>query len=323
MTKSLMTIKHFFQKIPPAYAMVLVIFVVGAVSLEGYTTTFSIRALLVLSAFLIIASAGQNMTMLIGGIDLSIPFMVGFANVAVAQLGADGVPFIIAFFIIMGIALILGIVNGGLSALLHIHPLIVTLGTGTALLGSALLWTRGYPSGSAPDYISEFVSIGASIGVIPVPWLVPFVVVLVIALALFERHTPLGRQIYALGANPTAAPYVRIRPLRIWIFCFTLSAVLAAITGILLLGFSGAAFADVGRPYLFQTVAAAVIGGTALAGGKGSILGATAGAITLIQLNTVLVGWGLDQSLVQAALGAMIVLVVAVYGRQPHLRNAI
>ena len=118
-------------------------------------------------------------------------------------------------------------------------------------------------------------------------------------------------------------PFVLISPLRIWIFCFATSSALAAITGILLLGFSGAAFADVGRPYLFQTIAAAVIGGTALSGGKGGILGTVAGAIALTQLNTVLIGVGLDQSAVQAALGTLIILVVALYGRHAHLRNTI
>lgn len=316
-------VKHALRAVPPAYFMVIAIFIVGALGIDGYTSLFSIRALLVLSAFLIIASAGQTMTMLIGGIDLSIPFVVGFANVAVAQLGADGVPFWLAVIIVMLISIALGALNGAISAILKVHPLIITLGTGTALLGAVLLWTRGYPSGSAPDYISNFVSIGASIGPVPVPWLVPATLVLVVLLLLFETQTALGRQVFALGSNPTAAPYVLIKPLRIWMFCFGLSAALAALTGILLLGFSGAAFADAGRPYLFQTVAAAVIGGTALSGGKGGILGTVAGALALTQLNTVLIGFGLDQSAVQAALGALIVLVVALYGRQAHLRSSI
>lgn len=307
----------------PAYAMVIVIFIIGAISIDGYTSMFSIRAILVLASFLIIASVGQTLVMLIGGIDLSIPFVIGFANVAVAQLSADGMAFPVAMFVVILLSAILGAVNGGLSSALRVHPLIITLGTGTALLGAVLLWTRGYPTGSAPEYINDFVSIGQSIGPFPFPWLVPATLLLVVLFIGFEKHTVLGRQVYALGSNPTAAPYVLIRPLRIWIFCFAVSAVLAAMTGILLLGFSGAAFADVGRPYLFQTVAAAVIGGTALSGGRGGTLGTVAGALALMQLNTVLIGFGLDQSIVQAALGALIIAVVAIYGRQPHLRTEI
>ena len=303
--------------------MVIVIFLIGAVSLDGYTSAFSLRAILVLTAFLVIASAGQNITMLIGGIDLSIPFVIGFANVTVAQLGANGIPFVWAFIFAVIISVVLGIFNGGISAILNIHPLIVTLGSGTALLGSVLLWTKGYPSGSAPQYISDFVSIGASIGPIPVPWLLPFVIALVAVIVYIENRTVIGKQIYALGANPTAAPYVFIRPLKIWMLCFGVSAGLSALTGVLLLGFSGSAFADAGKVYLFQTVAAAVIGGTAISGGKGSILGTVAGCLVLIQLNIVLVGFGLSQSAVQVALGAVIVLVVAIYGRSPHIRTLI
>lgn len=307
----------------PAYLMVVFIFMVGAFTIEGYLSTFSIRAMLVIASFLVIASAGQTLVMLIGGIDLSIPFVVGFANVAVAQLSADGLPFWLAMVVVIVLSGMLGVLNGGLSSALQVHPLIITLGSGTALLGGVLLWTRGYPSGSAPEYINNLVSIGQSIGPIPVPWLVPGTIVLVLILIIFERHSVLGKQVFALGSNPTAAPYVFIRPLRIWMFCFAVSAMLAAVTGILLLGFSGAAFADVGRPYLFQTVAAAVIGGTALAGGRGGIVGTVAGALALTQVNTLLIGYGFDQSMVQAALGALIVAVVAVYGRQPHLRSEI
>lgn len=315
--------KILYSKSTPAFLMVAVIFLVGAFHIDGYTSTFSIRAILVLASFLIIASAGQTLVMLIGGIDLSLPFVIGFANVTVAQLSADGLPFWMAMIVVIVLSALFGALNGAISSIFRVHPLIVTLGSGTALIGSVLLWTRGYPSGSAPTYINDFVSIGQSVGPMPFPLLVPATLLLVVLILLFERRTVLGRQIYALGSNPTAAPYVLIRPLRIWTFCFSVSAVLGALTGILLLGFSGAAFADVGKPYLFQTVAAAVIGGTALAGGRGGIAGTVAGALALTQLNTVLIGFGFDQSLVQVSLGAMIIIVVAAYGRQPHLRTEI
>ncbi len=311
------------NKQAPAFVMVAVIFVIGAFYIEGYTSTFSIRAMLVIASFLIIASAGQTLVMLIGGIDLSIPFVIGFANVTVAQLSANGMPFWIAMVLVLALSALFGALNGGISSIFRVHPLIITLGSGTALLGAVLLWTRGYPTGSAPDYINDFVSIGKSIGPLPFPLLVPATLVLVIAIILFEKRTVLGRHVYALGSNPTAAPHILVNPLTIWSFCFSVSAVLAALTGILLLGFSGAAFADAGRPFLFQTVAAAVIGGTALAGGRGGVFGTVAGALALTQLNTVLIGFGLEQSIVQAALGALIILVVAIYGRQAHLRTEI
>ena len=97
----------------------------------------------------------------------------------------------------------------------------------------------------------------------------------------------------ALGSNPRAAPLALIDPVRMWIVTYALSAFFAAVAGVLLLGFTGSAYGDVGQPYLFQTIAAVVIGGTALVGGRGSFLGTVAGALVLTEINTLLIGLGL------------------------------
>ena len=104
---------------------------------------------------------------------------------------------------------------------------------------------------------------------------------------------------------------------------YALSALFAAIAGVLLLGFTGSAYGDVGQPYLFQTIAAVVIGGTALVGGRGSYLGTVAGAVVLTEINTLLIGLGLQPSLVQAALGLVIILLVSLYGRERHVSASI
>jgi ribose transport system permease protein len=97
----------------------------------------------------------------------------------------------------------------------------------------------------------------------------------------------------------------------------------AAAAGVLLLGFTGSAYGDVGQPYLFQTIAAVVIGGTALVGGFGSYLGTIAGALVLTEINTLLIGLGLQPATVQAALGLVIVALVSLYGREAHIRTTI
>ena len=108
-----------------------------------------------------------------------------------------------------------------------------------------------------------------------------------------------------------------------WTLTFALSALFAALAGVLLLGFTGSAYGDVGQPYLFQTIAAVVVGGTALVGGRGSYLGTVAGALVLTEINTLLIGLGLQPSMVQAALGLVIVALVSLYGREPHVRTTI
>jgi ribose transport system permease protein len=231
--------------------------------------------------------------------------------------------FVLVCAIVGVLALGIGALNGLISAGLGIHPLIVTLGVGTIVQGAVLVWTRGFPSGSAPDAVTKFVSIGGSVGPIPVPWLVPCFIALSALIILVLNRTPYGRRLFALGSNPRAAALALVSPLRMWVVTYAISAFFAAVAGVLLLGFTGSAYGDVGQPYLFQTIAAVVIGGTALVGGMGSFLGTVAGAIVLTQINTVLIGLGLQPSLVQAALGLIIILLVSLYGREAHVRATI
>lgn len=306
-----------------ALLIALLIHLAGMMLIKGFGSTFGIRAMLVLATLLSIAAIGQTLVIIIGGIDLSIPFVIGFANVVGAQLYGDGMPFILVLPIVIGLSMMVGAFNGALSAGFAIHPLIVTLGTGTALQGAVQLWTAGFPTGAAPSYVTKFVSIGGTIGPIPVPWLIPTFILLAALVILALSRTVYGRRLYALGSNPRAARLALVDPLRMWTITFALSAGFAALAGVLLLGFSGAAYARVGEPYLFQTIAAVVIGGTALIGGKGGYLGTIAGALCLTELTTVLVGLGLKPPLVQATLGVTIVALVAIYGREPHVRELI
>ena len=306
-----------------AVLIVVLLHLTGTLLIDGYSSAFSIRAMLVLAALLAVASIGQTLVIVIGGIDLSIPFVMGFANVVAAQLTGDGMNFVLVCLIVAVLALMIGAVNGAISAALRIHPLIITLGIGTAAQGMVLIWTKGFPSGSAPSFVSNFVSIGGSVGPLPVPGLIPALVVLAVAIALLMARTPYGRRLYALGGNPVAARYALISPVAMWIATFALSALFAALAGVLLLGFTGSAYGDVGQPYLFQTIAAVVVGGASLLGGRGSYLGTLAGAAVLTEINTLLIGLGLQPSMVQAALGAIIIALVSLYGREPHLRTTV
>lgn len=306
-----------------AVLIAVALHLLGTILINGYSSPFSIRAMLVLASLLAVASIGQTLVIILGGIDLSIPFVIGFANVVAAQLTGQGLPFALVCLIVAGLALLIGATNGALSSLLKIPPLIVTLGIGTIVQGLVLIWTKGFPSGSAPWFVSSFVSIGGTIGPIPVPGIVPAMLVLSVIIIVVLARTVYGRRLYAQGGNPTAAPFALINPVSIWITTFALSALFAATAGVLLLGFTGSAYGDVGQPYLFQTIAAVVIGGTSLIGGRGSFLGTLAGAVVLTEINTLLIGLGLQPSMVQAALGAIIILLVSIYGREPHLRTTI
>jgi ribose transport system permease protein len=306
-----------------ALLVALLVHVAGMLLIKGFGTTFGVRAMLVLAALLAIASIGQTLAILLGGIDLSIPFVIGFANVAAAQLYGQGVPFAAVLPGVVLAAMAVGALNGALSSALAIHPLIVTLGTGTALQGAVQLWTKGFPTGGAPAYVQKFVSIGGTFGPLPFPPLVPSTAALAGGIIFLLSRTVYGRRLYALGSNPRAARLALVDPVRTWTATFAISAGFAALAGVLLLGFSGSAYAAVGAPYLFQTIAAVVLGGTVLVGGRGGYLGTVAGTLCLVELTTVLIGLGLKPPAVQATLGLTIIALVAVYGREPHVRELI
>jgi ribose transport system permease protein len=306
-----------------AFIGVAVVFYVGASLIQGFSSAFSVRAMLVLASLLAIAALGQTMVMILGGIDLSIPFLIGFANVVFASLYGDGMSLWLVVPLVLGMAALIGAFSGAASAALSIHPLIVTLGVGTIVQAGVQIWTRGLPTGSAPPFINAFVSLGGSVGPLPFPWLIPFTLALTLGTLFVLQRTIYGRKLYALGSNPKAAELALVRPVAMWATTFALSAIFAALSGILLLGFTGSSNANVGGPYLFQTISAVVIGGTALIGGRGGFAGTVAGAVVLVELRTLLIGIGLSEAMVQSALGVLILLLVAVYGRDQHIRNLI
>ncbi|TPN32266.1 ABC transporter permease [Mesorhizobium sp. B2-3-3] len=306
-----------------AFCVAALLHLAGTILIPGYSAPFAVRAMLVLASLLAVASIGQTLVVIMGGIDLSIPFVIGFANVVAAQLYGDGWNFLLVCALVGVLALVIGGLNGLISRSLDIQPLIVTLGIGMIVQGLVLLWTAGFPSGSAPPVVSSFVSIGGSAGPLPVPWLVPSLVVAAAFVVLVLERTPYGRRLYALGSNPGAAPLALIDPVRMWVVTYAASAFFAAVAGVLLLGFTGSAYGDVGQPYLFQTIAAVVVGGAALAGGRGSYLGTIAGVLVLTEINTLLIGLGFQPSAVQAALGLIIVLLVSLYGRERHVSTTI
>lgn len=299
------------------------LFIAGSVLIDGFASIRSVRAILVLASFVGLASVGQTLVIVMGGIDLSIPFLVGVANVVAAKLFEAHLPDPVVVVLTIGLTASIGGLNGFLSRRFRVHPLIVTLGVGTTALAAVNWWTGGFPSGSAPSWVTGFVSIGATTGPIPVPPIVLFWAAVTIVVAVMERSTAYGRRLFAMGSNPRAAELALIRPLRMWVITFAISGAFAGITGLLFLGFTGKASGTVGEPLLFQSIAAVVIGGTSLIGGLGGYARTALGAIVLMLLSTLLLARGVESSLIQAALGVLIILLVSVYGRETRLRDTI
>jgi ribose transport system permease protein len=305
------------------FGIAIALFLITAAVIPGYGNLTSIRSLLLLSSLLGIASAGQTLTIIMGGIDLSVPAVIGLACVGFAVAYGEGVsPWVIGPIVIVA-GVVVGAVNGLISRYLRVNSLIVTLATATIIYGAIWAQTKGDNRGSVPDGLTDFVSVIGWTGPIPLPGSVILWAVLVLVFVILERRSVLGRWAYASGANPGAAELARIPSLLLWAVVFAISGGLSAVAGILLAGFSSAANPQVGDAYLFTTLSAVVIGGTPIIGGRGSYARTVAGCFIITELTMLLIGLGLDEAAQQVSLGILIIVLVAIYGREPHVRMQI
>lgn len=298
------------------YVVALILFFLIALRLPGILAPLGILSLLVLAAVLGIAAVGQTLTVVVGGIDISIPAVIGMADVLLAYLTANGWPFPAVVVLVLGVAAIIGALNGLISSALNLHPLVVTLAIGSIVSGGVLEVTHGRPGGIVPPFVSAAVSPIGHTWILPLPASIALWIIVGALVIFIEHRSVLGRRIYALGANSLAARLCLIRPAQVRAITYALSAMCAAVAGILLGGFSGGASPDVGSPYLFSTVTAVVVGGTSLLGGRGGYGRTIAGVLITTEITALLIGLGLGPSMQQALLGVVILGLVALYGRE-------
>jgi ribose transport system permease protein len=301
----------------------VVLFIWGASSVTDFTSDASIKSMLVAAAFLGLAGAGQTLVVLVGGIDFSIPAFIAAGSILVSELcGSDGWGIVPALALIIVLGFAFGAVNGYLSHRFTIQPLVVTLGMSSLVTGGLLVWTKGAATGSAPAFLSRMTSVGGTTFGIGIPPLVLIWVLFAIALGFALSRTGVGRRLYATGSNPIAAELTLIRTRRVWVITFGLSAVFASLLGVLLGGYTGSGNISLGNPYLFEGLAAVIVGGTAF-GARGDYWKTVLGALLLTVLSTVLVGKGYSSADQQIIFGALILVVVAGYGRGPRMRDRI
>jgi ribose transport system permease protein len=309
--------------------VLLALIIISAFSIEGFLSAPNIRAILLFAAFLGIASVGQTLVALMGGLDLSIPFVIGSSNIALLFLITLGVPSYVAFGFILVLGGIIGLINGIISFRLQGQALIVTLGSGFAVAGFTQIMTSigsqfaGNVFGTVPGWLSNLAAMNGRFFGLSFPPTIIIWVVIAIVLILGLRTTAWGRNLYALGGNRRSASLMGISEFKYWVGCYVLSGVFAALTGSLLLGWSGGAFIGVGDPYLFTTLAAVVIGGTSLLGGNGGYGFTVIGVLVLQVLTSFLLGIGLQYEWQQFIFGLLILPMVALYGRSPHIRATV
>ena len=292
--------------------------VLGAIltALEGrnFFSIGNVSAILVATSVLGFVAIGQTLVILTGSIDLSVSYVVSLTTVlaATAMDGQSGnvVP---AVLLVLAVAAAVGLVNGAVVAFLHVHGFIATLGMGLIISGYLAVNYAG-PTGDAPR---SFALIGATrIGPVPLPFVIMLGCALLMMLVL--RRTRVGHQIYAVGGNPHVTRLSGVRTSVPIITAHVLCSVLTAFAGLLLV-----ARTQVGNPtagaqgqYDLMSIAAVVLGGTLLAGGKGNITGTLAGVAIFAVMDNVMAAMQTDPFLRDAIRGAVIVAAVAVYARR-------
>lgn len=200
-----------------------------------------------------------------------------------------------------------GLLNGVMVVGLRVHPFIITLGTMAAYRGLVALPTRANSVGDFPLSLQNFIKWDLG-GVTPVPVLLMLAVALLGVLVM--TRTVLGRRIFAIGGNEIAAAYAGIPVGKVKIVVYTLMGLLAGLSGFLYLGYFGAAESNAGQGYELKAIAAAVIGGASLSGGRGSALGAVLGAVLVGLIDNGILMLGIDQNYNQIILGAAIIIAV-------------
>jgi ribose transport system permease protein len=266
------------------------------------------------AAPLAILASGQLFVLTSGGFDLSVGSLVTLTVIGGSMLTANDPAntwWTIGFLYAVGLAV--GLLNGVIVAYLRVPSIIATLGMLLSVNGAAMLWSGGAPRGYLPDNFRMFGRfVFHDVPIIGIFPLAIAVLVVVAALAYWGLHwTVFGRWVFAVGDNPRAAELAGVRVNLVRVAVFVISALSAITAGIMLGGFGGVSV-DVGLGLELQAVAACVVGGVQLMGGRGSLVGAVAGALTLFALFTLLTLLGLPQPLKDTAQGLILIAAVAV-----------
>ena len=306
-------------------SVLLGLFIVGAATIDGFASEANIKSMLMFASFLGLACIGQTLVALLGGLDLSIPFLIGSSNVGLLYLISLGIPPWLAFIAILVLGAAVGFMNGALSFGLQGQALIVTLGTGFAISGGTQIVTNSSANvlGAVPNWLVAVATMNGSTFGLRIPAVILIWALVSLLLIFGLKNTQYGRNLYALGGSRVAAGRLSISERSYWIGAYMISGVGAAFTGSLLLGWSGGGFIGVGDQYLFMTLAAVVVGGTSLLGGWGGYGFTVIGVLVLQVLTSFLVGIGLSYQAQQFVFGLLILPMVAVYGRSPHIRTQI
>jgi ribose transport system permease protein len=260
-----------------------------------------------IGAFLGIVSAGMMIVILISQIDLSAPWTLTAAAMMATAVGG---PWAIPLGLCVGLAV--GFVNGIGVAYLRVPSMIFTLGVNAVMRGLMVAHTGGFAPQSGATGLMRSLAAERTFG-IPNALFVWIAVSLIVVVVL--QRMALGRYIYAIGNKEAAAYLAGVNTRWVTVICFVICGLTAALAGVLLAGYSTKAYQGMGDAYLLPSIAAVVIGGTNILGGRGRYLGTLVGVILIVLLNSVLSIMEMPEAGRQIIYGGVIIAMLLVYGR--------
>ena len=305
--------------IATAFGCIILLLLFGSIYSSNFLSPEYLLQQLKVASFLGVIATGMMVVILLGQIDLSVPWLVTVGAMmacAAASYGVIGEILAIPFGILCGVAL--GLVNGLGVAYLRIPSMIVTLAVNAVAQGLMVVYTGGFSPQDSASPAMRFIATGATFGGIPhalIVW------ALVGALVIFLLgRTIFGRAVYAIGNRERAAYLSGAATQRVVLLAFALSGGLSAFGGELLAGYASKAAQSMGDAYLLPSIAAVVLGGTSILGGRGNYLGTIAGVILITLLQSILSVMQIAEFGKQIIYGLVIIAMLLLYGRERSSR---
>jgi len=315
------TTKIDLQAVVAPILISILLLVVGQFVNPGFASLQNIGNLLAIAAILAIGAAGQTVVVISGGggIDMSLGAMMSLGAVLASGLlnGSDS-RILLTLVVLLALGALFGLANGAGIWFMKIPPLVMTLAIASVVDGFTLFVGRGRPYGSPSPFI---LAIGGGRIFVFLRWLVVIAAVFVLLFTFLLNRTRYGKKLFLMGNNRTAAELNGIHVRNVLLITYVLAGMMYTLAGLFLLSAVGTAQMQMGTQYTLLSVAAVVLGGTQLTGGKGTYLGTALGSIVLVTLSSVLITIGMASGVRLIITGIVLVGILAVYSRQPKLRQ--
>lgn len=309
-TERLPSLLNRLRSIPIIYWVLAVVLFLILLRNENFYQPLAFMAFLKRNAAIILVTMGQMYVITAGELDLSVGALISVCAALSAKVINNGEGTVLeAFGFVFGTAIIVGLANGILTTRFKVPSFVTTLGMWLIAQGTISIITRGAEIGGITDDFRIYGRLNVPGTIVPIA--VVIIIILAIAGGILLYATTFGRRLYAVGSNPVAAALSGINVSRIKVIVFLLSSLSAAMAAILLVGYAGVSSLTVGQGYEFQSISGAVLGGISLAGGRGGLGGAIAGALTLQALFALMNFMSLPLPIRLTVQGAIIIGAVA------------